>query len=202
LQVLQREMIDFSPALPAAKQTAIKSMDCEPALKVLAKFSARFWPENLHGMVCTDSFAPELWFDMHKWDGHTSFYVTAFFTSDQARAVGNMSTEHAFTAFLDQLSLMFKCDSRQFYAGGFIVDWGKVPFIWGGYTTPSMRELPHARAELARPVDGALFFAGEATDPDNFMTAHAAMASGVRAAKEAMVAIDARAAAMKIVSKM
>ena len=33
-----------------------------------------------------------------------------------------------------------------------------------------------------------------ATDPDNFMTAHAAMASGLRAANEASIAVDARSA--------
>ncbi len=35
------------------------------------------------------------------------------------------------------------------YQGGFLIDWGAVPFIWGGYTTPSLRELPDARATLA-----------------------------------------------------
>ncbi len=47
---------------------------------------------------------------------------------------------------------------------------------------------------MAAPVDGALFFAGEATDPDNYMTAHAAIYSGQRAAREASIAVDARAA--------
>ncbi len=48
----------------------------------------------------------------------------------------------------------------------------------------SMDEAPDARALLAAPVGAALFFAGEATDPKNFMTAHAAMGSGLRAAAE------------------
>jgi monoamine oxidase len=39
---------------------------------------------------------------------------------------------------------------------------------------------------LAAPVDGRLFFAGEATSPHFFSTAHGAHDSGKRAAKEAL----------------
>lgn len=203
--VLQRQLIAFSPPLPAAKVAAIDALMCEPALKIMAKFTTRFWPHEVHGCVCTDSFAPELWFDTHtaaECGGSSTYYVTAFFTSDQARAVGKLSTDAAFTKLLEQLSLMFECDAGAAYAGGFIVDWGRVPFIWGGYTVPSLREPPGARAALAQPVDGAVFFAGEATDPENFMTAHAAMASGARAAKEAAIACDARAAVVRLSAKL
>jgi len=37
---------------------------------------------------------------------------------------------------------------------------------------------------LAAPIDGRLFFAGEATSPDFFTTAHGAQESGVGAARE------------------
>jgi monoamine oxidase len=40
------------------------------------------------------------------------------------------------------------------------------------------------RAVLAAPVDGRLFFAGEATSPGFFSTAHGAHATGLRAAAE------------------
>ena len=52
------------------------------------QFTSRAWPHNLHGMVCSDDFAPEIWFDKHTaGDGRDVFYCTAFFTSDQARAI-------------------------------------------------------------------------------------------------------------------
>ena len=40
------------------------------------------------------------------------------------------------------------------------------------------------RDHLAQPVDGRLFFAGEATNRQYFGTVHGAYLSGVRAAKE------------------
>ncbi|UPK35893.1 FAD-dependent oxidoreductase [Bradyrhizobium sp. 186] len=66
--------------------------------------------------------------------------------------------------------------------------WAHDPFARGAYS----HALPgHAgdRAVLAAPVDGRLFFAGEATSPNFFTTAHGARDSGERAAKEVLAAL-------------
>jgi monoamine oxidase len=66
--------------------------------------------------------------------------------------------------------------------------WARDPFARGSYS----HALPgHAgdRAVLAAPVDGRLFFAGEATSPNFFTTAHGARDSGERAAKEVLAAM-------------
>ena len=65
--------------------------------------------------------------------------------------------------------------------------WAHDPFARGSYS----HALPgHAgdRAVLAAPVDGRLFFAGEATSPEFFSTAHGARDSGERAAREVLAA--------------
>ena len=46
-----------------------------------------------------------------------------------------------------------------------------------------------AGSRLARPFDGRLFFAGEATHRHDFSTAHGAYQSGVRAADEVIAAL-------------
>lgn len=66
--------------------------------------------------------------------------------------------------------------------------WAHDEFALGSYS----HALPgHAqdRAVLAAPVDGRLFFAGEATSPNFFSTAHGALESGFRAAEEVLAAI-------------
>ena len=63
--------------------------------------------------------------------------------------------------------------------------WAHDPWARGSYS----HALPgHAgdRAVLAAPMDGRLFFAGEATSPNFFSTAHGARDSGERAAKEVL----------------
>ncbi len=69
--------------------------------------------------------------------------------------------------------------------------WARDPFARGSYS----HALPgHAgdRAILAAPVDDRLFFAGEATSPDFFTTAHGALDSGERAAREVLAAVAKR----------
>jgi monoamine oxidase len=66
--------------------------------------------------------------------------------------------------------------------------WSHDPFARGSYS----HALPgHAgdRAILAAPVDGRLFFAGEATSPNFFSTAHGARDSGERAAAEVVASL-------------
>jgi monoamine oxidase len=66
--------------------------------------------------------------------------------------------------------------------------WAHDPFARGSYS----HALPgHAgdRAVLAAPVDNRLFFAGEATSPNFFSTAHGARDSGDRAAAEVVASL-------------
>lgn len=66
--------------------------------------------------------------------------------------------------------------------------WAHDPFARGSYS----HALPgHAedREVLAAPVDGRLFFAGEATSPGFFSTAHGARDSGERAAGEVLASL-------------
>jgi monoamine oxidase len=66
--------------------------------------------------------------------------------------------------------------------------WAHDSFARGSYS----HALPgHAgdRAVLAAPIDGRLFFAGEATSPNFFSTAHGARDSGERAAGEVMASL-------------
>lgn len=63
--------------------------------------------------------------------------------------------------------------------------WCHDRFAQGAYSAAKPGHA-ESRAVLAAPVDGRLFFAGEATSPNFFSTAHGARESGERAAKEVM----------------
>jgi monoamine oxidase len=65
-------------------------------------------------------------------------------------------------------------------------DWQSDPYSRGAYSYVTAGGLD-APAELARPVDGTLFFAGEHTDTaGHWGTVHAALSSGYRAARQAI----------------
>ena len=63
--------------------------------------------------------------------------------------------------------------------------WCHDRFAQGAYSAAKAGHAD-ARAVLAEPVNDRLFFAGEATSPNFFSTAHGARESGERAAKEVM----------------
>jgi monoamine oxidase len=67
--------------------------------------------------------------------------------------------------------------------------WGADPFSHGSY---SFAVPGHAddRQALAEPVDGRLFFAGEACSTGDFSTAHGAWQTGVSAAEQVIAARD------------
>jgi monoamine oxidase len=66
--------------------------------------------------------------------------------------------------------------------------WAHDPFARGSYSH-ALPSQAGARAVLASPVDGRLFFAGEATSPNFFSTAHGARDSGERAAGEVVASL-------------
>lgn len=65
-----------------------------------------------------------------------------------------------------------------------IHNWHDDPFTRGAYSYVPVHGL-EAQAQLARPIENTLFFAGEATNTDGHLgTVHGAIATGLRAARE------------------
>jgi monoamine oxidase len=100
--------------------------------------------------------------------------------------------EGAFAAHsIDEITALLGNDFRRKLKPLASSRWAHDPFARGSYS----HALPgHAgkRAVLAAPVDGRLFFAGEATSPNFFSTAHGARDSGERAAGEVAALVRAR----------
>jgi monoamine oxidase len=96
--------------------------------------------------------------------------------------------EGAFAAHsIDEIAALLGNDYRRKLKPLAESRWAHDPFARGSYS----HALPGhagARAVLAAPVDGRLFFAGEATSPHFFSTAHGARDSGERAAGEVAAA--------------
>jgi len=65
--------------------------------------------------------------------------------------------------------------------------WRADPFARGSYSYALPGKADY-RAVLAAPVDGRLFFAGEACSPRDFSTAHGAALSGIAAAEQVLAA--------------
>lgn len=111
--------------------------------------------------------------------------IEGFFGGSFARALENAGEGAIAAHSIDEIAGFLGNDIRPKLKPLYESRWGHDPFARGSYS----HALPgHAgdRAVLAAPVDGRLFFAGEATSPTFFTTAHGARDSGERAAKEVL----------------
>lgn len=108
--------------------------------------------------------------------------IHGFAGGDFARSL-EMGGERAFEAEARaQLTQMLGGDLARTITFLRATAWDSDPFARGAYShaLPGCADM---RATLAEPVDGRLFFAGEACDRDFFSTAHGAWQTGCGAAK-------------------
>ena len=114
--------------------------------------------------------------------------IEGFFGGRFARKLEDAGDGAICAAAIDEIAGLLGNDFRSKLKPLAQSRWAHDPWARGSYS----HALPgHAgdRAVLAAPVDGRLFFAGEATSPNFFSTAHGARDSGERAAKEVLAGI-------------
>jgi monoamine oxidase len=114
--------------------------------------------------------------------------IEGFFGGSFARQLEDAGVGALAAEAIDEIAEMLGNDIRRKLTPLAESRWGHDAFARGSYS----HALPgHAgkRAVLAAPVDDRLFFAGEATSPNFFSTAHGARDSGERAAMEVLAAM-------------
>src|SRR5450432_1657689 len=114
--------------------------------------------------------------------------IEGFFGGSFAQALEDAGDGALAAEAIDEIAALLGNDFRRKLKPLSESRWAHDPFAQGSYS----HALPgHAgkRAVLAAPVDGRLFFAGEATSPNFFSTAHGARDSGERAAREVLASV-------------
>jgi monoamine oxidase len=117
--------------------------------------------------------------------------IEGFFGGRYARSLEDEGDGAIAAASIDEIVSFLGSDFRRKLKPLRESRWAHDPFARGSYS----HALPgHAdkRAVLAAPVDGRMFFAGEATSPNFFSTAHGARDSGERAVKEVLAVAGTR----------
>jgi monoamine oxidase len=181
------EAIRFLPALPA-KVDAARGLPLGVNDKVtLALDDAKAFPKegNLRGATMRTAMGT---YHIRPFGQPC---IEGFFGGSFARELEDAGDGSFAAQSIDEIASFLGNDIRRKLKPLAESRWAHDPFARGAYS----HALPgHAgdRAVLAAPVDGRLFFAGEATSPNFFTTAHGARDSGERAAKEVFAAIGKR----------
>src|SRR3954452_17883844 len=171
------QVVRFHPALPA-KIAASMGLPLGYAEKVmLAIDEPELFPEEGHLFGATDRTATGS-YDLRPLGQPC---IEAFFGGNLAREL-ELSGELASFA-IEELVAVLGTGFRNKVRPRAASCWARDRHSRGSYSY-ALPGRSEDRAILAEPVDGRLFFAGEATSPHFFSTAHGAYESGVRAASE------------------
>lgn len=175
--VLASEVIRFEPTLPEWKLSAVYAVPMGMANKVAFAFDRNVFdiPDDMSATVYANS-SRTLGFQIRHFGRNVvSGYLGGRLSSEMERAGPRAMTEFA----LEKLKKIFGSGIVKHLTGTITTAWESDPFIRGAYSAARPGEA-HRRAELALPLNGRLFFAGEATSPDFFTTVHGAYFSGSR----------------------
>ena len=175
--VLAGDRVHFTPALPAAKLSAIQHLPLGVDDKVFFRITG-----NPTGLP-VDSFVR----GRHDTSRTSSLQirpfgrdiVSCFFGGSYARELEETGT--MVEAAMADMVHAFGSDIRRQLSEPLSTAWFLDPFARGSYSAARPGH-GHRRADLAAPLDGRLFFAGEACSPDFFSTCHGAHLSGITAA--------------------
>jgi len=182
--VLAAGELAFKPSLPESKNDAIKRIATGPVAKVLLSFGERFWPHRMSQLICGAGPFTLYWPTSFGTDGPP--LLVAYATGPRARVLSEAGPDAAVEIALQDLGRVFpRVRPARLMRDARFVDWLTEPHALGGYTFLPPGSVG-ARAGLAAPDTGALFWAGSATVWSPVAdTVEAAYLSGLRAARQA-----------------
>ncbi len=181
LGVLKQQRIQFNPELPLEKQHAIQTLGMGVLNKCYLRFPSAFWPPEVDWLEYV-GVNPGHWSEWVSLLPTTKVPVLlGFNAADRGRELEQLSDEAIIADAMTTLRTMFGQHIPQ-PSDYQITRWATDPFSFGSYSFNAVNSGPEQRKILAEPLQKRLFFAGEATEPYYFGTAHGAYLSGLRAA--------------------
>ena len=177
LGVLQRRSVRFSPALD--KRFALGKLASGPVIRVAMVFPERFWSPDVAFFHAPDAPFPTFWTPLPM----RAPLLTAWAGGPKAARLAGKTPASLIALAHQTVEKVLKRTGD--LTAAYVHDWQADPFARGGYSYVRVGGAG-ARESLAEPVAGTLFFAGEATSSEESGTVGGALASGRRAAREAL----------------
>jgi monoamine oxidase len=187
-----RGAVRFDPE-PPGKSDALAGLEDGPVVKAVLRFREPFWEEgklsNASFLFDPDADFPTWWTPLPL----RAPVLTAWAGGPKADRLSGRGEHNILAAAVDGLASLLKLSRRRIASlleHAEVADWGADPNSRGAYSYV-LAGARGSREHLAAPVEGTLFFAGEATDTEGqASTVAGALASGERAAHEAAKALE------------
>lgn len=178
--------IRFDPALPDWKLAAIEGLPLGSHNRIGLKFDRDvFGPSAKGGFLVYADTSESIVFQVRPFDrnlvvGLVGGRFSAWLERSGPAAMADFAIE--------KLKSVYGAGIEKHISKTSCSAWDGDLFVRGAYSC-ARPGSGHCRADLAAPVDGRLFFAGEATSPEFFATCHGAYLTGIAAAREVAEAL-------------
>ncbi len=187
-QPAQAGYLAISPDLPAHRAAA-QQLGFGPVIKVVLEFASPFWQARLPELefLLSSEPVPTWWSQLPD----APAQLTGWVAGPAAHRLHTLTDEALLHLALESLARLFATPLAAVRAqlrAHHVANWCVDPYAYGAYSYPTVG-APAARAALAAPVAGTLFFAGEAVyDGPAAGTVEAALVSGQLAARTLLAA--------------
>uniref|UniRef100_A0A8C2XBT4 Lysine demethylase 1B n=1 Tax=Cyclopterus lumpus TaxID=8103 RepID=A0A8C2XBT4_CYCLU len=187
LTLLQKNSIQFHPALPERKLKAIHSLGAGIIEKIALQFPYRFWDNKIQGADYFGHIPPgpdkrgmfSVFYDMEP-----QAVLMSVITGDAVPAVRDMEDKEVVDECMKVLRELFKEQDVPEPLHFFVTHWSRDPWSQMSYSFVKTGGSGEAYDILAEDVQGKVFFAGEATNRHFPQTVTGAYLSGVREASK------------------
>ena len=174
--VLKSEIISFNPEFSQKRKDAIEEITFYPGIKVVMKFSDKFYPDVIE---CEVDNGEKGYYDI-AFGKETQDNILGFLcTGDETQKYYNLnSNDEIIDSLLYELDNIFDGKASSSYTGKYILEnWGQYEFTLGTWTQ-AFKEKKSNLKILNQSLDNKVYFAGEINDPYKQMGVTGAILSG------------------------
>jgi len=178
--VLAADKIKFTPALPVKKQESFQYISMGTYNHAALQFSKDFF-----------DLGPDRYVDYVNESGTEAGGMLTNIGGTNLTFVysgGNLGRELELAGVkagvdwgLNEVVKIYGSDVKKYFVKGNFTRWGEHPWTLGSYASAKPGYY-HMRKELRKPIADKVFFAGEATHPQQWATCGGALLSGIDAA--------------------
>ncbi|KAI9274365.1 hypothetical protein BDA99DRAFT_545476 [Phascolomyces articulosus] len=193
--VLQHRDVKFSPRLPDWKMEGLFGFNMATYTKIFMNFPHQFWDDNQYVMYAD----PDNRGYMGAWQNlnaflpkNTStniFFVTV--TQDHSYQVESMEDSEVQAEAMKALRIMYGPDVPE-PTEIFVPRWHSDPLFRGSYSNWPIGELDQHHSNMKAPVNGRLFWAGEAYSKEFYGFLQGAWYTGAETAEHVLQCIKSK----------
>lgn len=184
LGVLKERPELFKKDLPESMVEAVQTVGYGVLNKCFLEFPKKFWADTDWLTYLPEPGTENYWTQWVNFSGILQRPILlGFNAADAGVAIEQLTDQEIIDSAMGVLKRMYGQNIPEPVRYQ-VSRWHSDPYSYGSYSFMAVGAAENAREALAQPVDGRLFFAGEATSTTSPATVRGAYESGIRAAQE------------------